>query len=114
MEEKKSFTELFEESMNVPPPRGEVVKGIVVRVDEGDVFIDFGSKSEGVVPLDEFRGKNGEPNVSVGDEVDIILENWTGDEGLPKLSKRRADILKEHDRIQRAYEGGRLVTANVT
>lgn len=113
MEEEKSFTELFEESMNVPPPRGEVVKGKVVRVDDSDVFIDFGFKSEGVVPLDEFQGKNGEPKVSVGDEVDIILENWTGNEGLPKLSKRRADTLKEHDRLQRVYEDGRLVTANI-
>ncbi|HSE84188.1 MAG TPA: 30S ribosomal protein S1 [Thermodesulfobacteriota bacterium] len=113
MEEEKSFTELFEESMNAPPPSGEIVKGRVVRVDEDDVFIDFGFKSEGVVPLGEFQGENGEPQVNVGDEVDIILENWTGDEGLPKLSKRKADVLKEHDRLQQAYVGGRLVTANI-
>jgi small subunit ribosomal protein S1 len=110
--EEKSFAELFEESINVPS-RGEVFKGKVVRVEDDDVFIDFGFKSEGVASLDEFHGKGGEPKVNVGDEIDIILEDWTGKEGLPRLSKKRADIIKEHERLQKIYESGRLTTAHI-
>lgn len=112
MEEEKNFQELFEETLNVPP-RGEIFKGKVVRVDDDDVFIDFGFKSEGIAPLNEFYGKGKEPGVNVGDEVDIMLEDWTGEEGLPKLSKKRADIIKEHEKIEKIYKSGELITANI-
>ncbi|MGH7892143.1 MAG: S1 RNA-binding domain-containing protein, partial [Thermodesulfobacteriota bacterium] len=62
MAEEKDFAELVDESMNVPD-MGKVFKGLVVRIDQDDVFIDFGSKSEGVVPIQEFCNKSGVPDV---------------------------------------------------
>ncbi|MGE5445787.1 MAG: 30S ribosomal protein S1 [Ignavibacteriales bacterium] len=110
MEEEKNFSELLEESMRVPD-RGQVFKGKVVRVDEEDVFIDFGFKSEGIAPISEFYAKTGEPKVNVGDEVEVTLEKWTGKEGVPALSKRKADLIKESERLERIYESGKLVSA---
>lgn len=110
MEEEKNFSELLEESMRVPD-RGQVFKGKVVRVDEEDVFIDFGFKSEGIAPISEFYAKTGEPKVNVGDEVEVTLEKWTGKEGVPVLSKRKADLIKESERLERIYESGKLVSA---
>ena len=81
MAEEKDFAELVDESLNVPD-KGKVFKGLVVRIDQDDVFIDFGSKSEGVVPIQEFYNKSGAPDVSVGDAVEVMFDNWAS-EGLP-------------------------------
>ncbi len=112
MEEEKNFSELLEESMRVPD-RGQIFKGKVVRVDEEDVFIDFGFKSEGIAPISEFYAKSGELKVNVGDEVEVTLEKWTGKEGVPALSKRKADLIKESERLERIYKGGKLVNARL-
>lgn len=111
-EDGKNFAELLEENLNVPD-KGEVFKGRVVRIDKEYVFIDFGFKSEGIVPVEEFYGKSGELEASTGDEVDVILEKWVDKEGLPKLSKKRADLTKESDRLQLVHESGNLVTARI-
>ena len=76
----------------MPLKQGKLFTGIVVRVDKEDVFIDFGSKSEGVAPTEEFYGKSGELEVEVGDEVEVVLERY--DHGLPRLSKRKSRITK--------------------
>jgi small subunit ribosomal protein S1 len=111
-EDEKEFAQLLEENLNVPD-KGEIFKGRVVRVDKEYVFIDFGYKSEGIVPVDEFYGKNGEAGVTTGDEVDVILEKWVDIEGLPKLSKKSADLIRETERLQQIHEGGNLVTARI-
>ncbi len=110
MEEEKNFAELVDESMNVPD-QGRIFTGIVVRVDKEDVFIDFGSKSEGVAPTDEFYGKSGELEVEVGDEVEVLLEKY--DHGLPRLSKRKAGLLKENKAIQEKFDSGELIEVKV-
>jgi small subunit ribosomal protein S1 len=108
MKEEKDFAELVDESMNAPE-QGKLFTGIVVRVDKDDVFIDFGSKSEGVAPTKEFFGKSGELEVEVGDEVEVMLENY--DHGLPRLSKRKAGLLKENKIIQHKFDSGELIPA---
>ena len=110
MEQEKNFAELVDESMNAPE-QGKLFTGIVVRVDKDDVFIDFGSKSEGVAPTDEFYGKSGELEVEVGDEVEVILERY--DHGLPRLSKRKAGLQKENKVIQEKFDSGELIEAKV-
>jgi small subunit ribosomal protein S1 len=110
--EEKNFAELLEENLNVPD-RGEMFKGRVVRVDDEYAFIDFGYKSEGIVSVEEFRIKNGEPEINIGDEIDVILERWVDNEGLPRLSKKRADLVKESERLQKIQESGSLVSARI-
>ena len=110
MVDEKNFAELVDESMK-EPEQGKIFTGLVVRVDKDDVFIDFGSKSEGVAPTEEFLGKTGELEVEVGDEVEVMLERY--DHGLPRLSKRKAGLLKEHKVIQDRFDSGELVPAIV-
>jgi small subunit ribosomal protein S1 len=112
MGQETHFSEFLERSMNVPD-RGQIFKGKVVRIDKDDVFIDFGFKSEGVVAINEFWGKNGEAEVGIGDEVDVILEKWAEDSGLPKLSKKRADIMRERERIEQIYQDEKLIRGNI-
>lgn len=108
MEQEKNFADLVDESMNAPE-QGKLFTGLVVRVDKDDVFIDFGSKSEGVAPTEEFFGKTGELEVEVGDEVEVMLERY--DHGLPRLSKRKAGLIKENKVIQEKFDSGELIEA---
>ncbi len=110
MVDEKNFAELVDESMK-EPEQGKIFTGLVVRVDKDDVFIDFGSKSEGVAPTEEFLGKTGELEVEVGDEVEVMLERY--DHGLPRLSKRKAGLLKENKVIQDKFDSGQLIPAIV-
>lgn len=112
MAEEKDFAELVDESMNVPD-KGKTFKGLVVRIDQDDVFIDFGSKSEGVVPIQEFYNKSGVPDVNIGEEVEVMFDNWAN-EGLPRLSRIKAEQIKENKRIQECFDKGELVKARVT
>jgi small subunit ribosomal protein S1 len=111
MEEDKNFAELVDESMNVPD-KGKIFKTTVVRIDKDDVFLDFGSKSEGMAAIQEFYNKDGELAVQVGDEVEVVVESWIN-EGFPRLSKTRAESIKENELLKDAYEKGELVKAVV-
>ena len=111
MAEEKDFAELVGESMNVPD-KGKVLKGLVVRIDQDDVFIDFGSKSEGVVPVREFYNKSGILDVNIGNEVEIMFDSWVG-EGLPRLSRTKAEQIRENKRIQEHFDKGDLIKAKV-
>ncbi|MCK4412748.1 MAG: 30S ribosomal protein S1 [Candidatus Eisenbacteria sp.] len=85
---------------------GEVLKGHVLKVDESDVLVDIGFKSEGIIPIDEFGDAE---SIKVGDEIDVFLERIEDDHGLVVLSKQRADFVKVWDRVREAAEKGEVV-----
>jgi small subunit ribosomal protein S1 len=80
---------------------GEVVRGTVVEVGTDRVLVDIGYKSEGVVPIEEFANRN---EVKVGDEFDVYIDEPEDEEGMPVLSKLKADRIKNWTHIQRIYE----------
>src|ERR1041384_4918092 len=88
---------------------GEVVRGRVVHVGSGEVLVDVGYKSEGTIPVDEFRGNL--PKVC--EEIEVYLEAKEDSEGLIVLSKDKADKIKVWDAITRAYEKGVPVEGRV-
>src|SRR5919201_477916 len=51
---------------------GEVVKGVVLQVSDTEVIVDVGYKSEGIIPVEEFRDEAGKINVKPGDTVDVL------------------------------------------
>ena len=71
----ESFAELFEQSQVEAKMRpGTIVSGTVVEVRPDFVVVNAGLKSEGVIPVEQFRGPEGEIEVTVGDEVDVALD----------------------------------------
>ena len=78
---------------------GEVVKGIVLQVSESEVVVDVGYKSEGIIPLDEFRDETGQISVKRGDLVDVLLEKTEDKEGYVVLSKEKAEKMKVWDDV---------------
>lgn len=80
---------------------GQVVSGKILRITEKEVIVDVNFKSEGIIPISEFKNVH---EFNVGDEIDVFLEQVEDSEGQIILSKSRADFLKVWDRIYKAYE----------
>src|SRR5437879_12254206 len=74
---------------------GEVVRGRVVHIGTGEVLVDVGYKSEGAIPIEEFRGNL----PKVGEDIDVYLEAKEDSEGLIVLSKEKADKIRVWDAI---------------
>ncbi|CDM65477.1 30S ribosomal protein S1 [Pyrinomonas methylaliphatogenes] len=91
---------------------GQIVQGKVVGVSERGVLIDFGFKSEGLVPQEEFA-ENGALTVKPGDEVEVVVKSMDSPEGVPVLS--RADALRRRawDELEQAYREGKPVRGRV-
>jgi small subunit ribosomal protein S1 len=92
---------------------GEVVRGTVVGITERGVVIDFGYKSEGIVPQAEFM-ENNELTVKRGDEVEVLVKSMETSEGFPVLSRADAVRMKAWDELEKAYSEGRPVRGRVT
>lgn len=111
-EEGESFKELYEESLQ-EVAEGEVVHGRVIHVGPEFVTVDVGFKSEGQVPLREFRQKDGTLLVNVGDEIDVLIEHRESEIGLVTLSKEKADKYKFWDEISRAWNEDQVIEGKI-
>jgi small subunit ribosomal protein S1 len=95
---------------------GEVVRGTVVRVDNDEVLIDIGYKSEGVIPVAELsirRSVDPSSEVALGDEIDALVLTKEDAEGRLILSKKRARFEMAWKRIEGAAESGEPVDGTV-
>ncbi|MFM8412476.1 MAG: S1 RNA-binding domain-containing protein, partial [Alphaproteobacteria bacterium] len=104
----EDFGRLFEESLTSVKP-GEVVKGRVVQVANGFVTVDIGYKSEGQIPISEFRDREGVIDVKVDDEVDVYFEATESDGGGVSLSRSKAEQVKVWRDIEIAYNDGQPI-----
>jgi small subunit ribosomal protein S1 len=85
---------------------GEIVKSRVLEIRENMVVLDIGFKSEGTIPLEEFKDL---PDIKPGDEVEVLLEHLEDQEGSVVLSKKKADFMRVWERIRLAYENDQPV-----
>ncbi len=95
---------------------GDVVSGNVVRIDQDEVLVDIGYKSEGVIPLNELSiRKSVDPHdeVQLGEEVDALVLTKEDQDGRLVLSKKRARFEKAWRRIEAAAESGEPVEGTV-
>ena len=82
---------------------GEIVRAKVLRVADTAVILEFGFKSEGSVPRDEFKDASA---LEPGQEVEVLLESLEDDDGVVVLSKKKADFLRVWEKIKEAHEDG--------
>jgi small subunit ribosomal protein S1 len=101
----EDFGQLFEQSLKLVKP-GEVVRGQVVQIANGFVTVDIGYKSEGQIPIAEFRDRDGQVDVKVGDDVDVFFESSEGDTGSVSLSRLKDEQVKVWRDIEQAYNEG--------
>ncbi len=89
---------------------GEIIKGKILRVLSNVVIVDLGCKSEGILPLDEFTNPE---EAQEGKDVFVLLERLENRQGIPVISKRRADFKILWDKIKEKYEKGEPVAGVV-
>ena len=111
---EKSFEELLDESMESrlsEPENGEIAKGRVIRVDSDAVFIDLGFKFECIVPINQFLNKDGEYEVSVGSEIEVLVER--PNPNTVRASKQKADQIREKRAIEEKFKNKEPVVTKI-
>lgn len=98
-----AILEQFEQEQTVFHP-GELVTGTVVGVSDRGVLVDFGYKSEGFVPTEEFTSSTGEITVANGDSVEVVIRSIYSGDGAPQLSRTEALGRKVWDEIETAFQ----------
>jgi len=113
-EEKTEFSRLFEAATDtVFAQEGDIVTGEIVQIIPDSVIVDFGHKSEGLVPRTEFVDLSGELTVKIGDKIEVYLDEFDTDDGFAVLSKEKAVALKAWGKLQEAADNDTAVEGTV-
>ncbi len=108
------FSEMFEQSLQDRDYKvGDIVKGKIVEVQTDFVLVDINYKSEGLIPINEFRFVEGKLSVQPGDEVEVFIDKIENENGMIVLSKDKADMYKAWNDITRAAENQELIEGTV-
>ncbi len=108
------FENLFEASVKERDFKpGDVVKGTVVEVQTDYVLVDINYKSEGLIPINEFRVVEGARDVKPGDEVEVYIDRVENENGMVVLSKDKADMMRAWNDISRAAENEELIEGTI-
>jgi small subunit ribosomal protein S1 len=108
----EDFAELVESSFH-KVQEGEVVTGVVVQITPEHVMVDVGSKTEGQIPVEQFRDESGQLTVQVGDEVRVYLEDTEESSGQVRLSKSKADKIRIWEQIAEICDTERTIAGRV-
>ncbi len=102
----ESFAELFEQSITEKDLRpGAIVTGKVVDIRDDVVIVNAGLKSEGIVPIHQFRKPDGELEVEVGDEVEVALDTVEDGFGETRLSREKAKRARVWTKLEQSLDG---------
>ena len=114
--EEADYEQLIEDYTHFEPPHeGELLQGRVIRVHPADVIVDFGYKSEGLVPIEQFVQADGSIQVQAGDLIDVIIDRQGAQpEGYTLLSHQKASRLRSWDNLEKAHRESLVVSGRVT
>ena len=101
----KEFEKLVEKNF-VDTSDDNIIQGEVIHLTDKDVIIDINAKSEGVISKNEFRYN---PELKVGDKVEVIVDTREDKSGQLVLSHRKARVIKAWDRVNNAHDKGEVV-----
>jgi small subunit ribosomal protein S1 len=108
-ERRKELEDLYSKSLSSIVEH-EVIQGTVVSINNREIVVNIGYKSDGVLPFNEFRYN---PDLKVGDTVDIYVENQEDENGQMVLSHKKARLLRAWDRINEAYDKDEIINGYV-
>ncbi|MCK4519224.1 MAG: S1 RNA-binding domain-containing protein, partial [Candidatus Omnitrophica bacterium] len=108
--EEFDLDKIYEESFK-HLEEGSIVTGKIIDITDKEVLVDVGYKSEGVLSLSEFKDP---ASISVGDEIDVLLENKENDDGMVVISKTKADVIKNWESIIDNYNEQDIIEGTIT
>ena len=88
----------------------EIIRGRVSSISGGDVVLDINYKSDGLIPMNEFRDM---PGIAAGDEVEVYVESQEDSQGQLGLSRRKAKILRAWESIVDSFKNGTIIRGTV-
>lgn len=104
-EERQKLEQIYEETLTTVEEK-KVVHGTVVGITDRDVILNIGFKSDGLVPLNEFRDT---PDLKAGDQVEVYIEEQENALGQLILSRRKAKIVRAWEQIQDALDNDSVI-----
>ena len=104
-EEKESLKAVYDNTLNAIKDK-EVVEGTVILINKREVVVNVGYKSDGIVPMSEFRYN---PELQVGDKVEVYIESQEDKKGQLILSHKQARATRSWDRVNAALESQEVV-----
>ena len=108
-EDREKLEEMYAGTFN-SINKGEIISGIVVSINNKDVVLNIGFKSDGLVSLSEFRDT---PDLKVGDSVDVFVESQEDANGQLVLSRKRAKTQRSWETINEALDQDKIITGYV-
>lgn len=111
-ESAESMKELYEESLQ-DIREGHIIRGEVVKIEKDIVFVDIGYKSEGEIPLSEFRDSQGAFHLQQGDKIEVVLLRKADERGYPVLSRKRIEDVRRKKNLEEAFLKGRAVRGKI-
>lgn len=102
---KTDLEKAYDETLNKVTEH-QVVEGIVISVDKKEVIVNIGYKSDGIIPASEFRYN---PDLKVGDKVEVYVENQEDTKGQLVLSHKKARLSKSWERVNAALENEEII-----
>ena len=109
-EDTKRLSDQYEASMS-SVGEGTVIRGKVMAIAGGDVVLDVNHKSDGLIPLSEFRDTH---DLKIGDFVEVFVEKQEDGRGNLKLSRRKAKLLRSWEAILDSFKNGTVIKGTVT
>ena len=109
-QEYEALAKLYEETLT-DFKAGQVVVGKVLAINEKEVAVDIGFKSEGTIPIEEFSNLD---DVVVGDNIEVYIDEIEDVDGYLVLSKKKADFMRIWDKVVKSYEKGEILSGKCT
>ncbi len=111
----ESFAELFEQSLAQQEIQsGAIIPATVVAIQKDVVIVNAGLKSEGSIPLEQFKNELGELEIKVGDQVDVMLESVEDGYGETRLSREKAKRAAVWLRLEQALNNDEIITGLIS
>ncbi len=103
--EKANLEQLYNDTLNTVTEK-EVLEGTIISLNKREVVVDIGYKSDGIVSVNEFRYN---PELKVGDKVDVYIESLEDKKGQMILSHKKARAMRSWDRVNEALEKDEII-----
>jgi len=104
-ESHKEFEKLLSEDLsNRKLKEGEIITGVVSNITEKHIFIDISAKSEGVIPIEEFKLTKEIEKIEIGSKIDVLLEKIENFSGDVVISREKARRVKTWKKMEKAFE----------
>ncbi|WP_301219923.1 S1 RNA-binding domain-containing protein, partial [Muribaculum intestinale] len=102
---REELTKTYDESLNTVKDK-EVIEGTIIALNKREAVVNIGYKSDGIIPVNEFRYN---PDIKVGDTVEVFIENQEDKKGQLILSHRKARMSRSWERINQALENDEVI-----